>query len=73
MLKELQTASFDTVVGANGVLAVRETPGKRRMGCGVDNGTCPAEPIKTAQNTETQGLSSLMAGSGDRCVLFLCF
>ena len=48
----VQTASMDTVVDANGVMAVRPTPGSRRIGCGIDNATCPASPIKTAQNTE---------------------
>jgi hypothetical protein len=43
----------------NGVLAVRETPESRRAGC--EDGTCPAEPIKTAANNEEMGLSSLMA------------
>ena len=40
----------------NGVLTVRDPLGARRAGC--ENGTCPAEPIKTAQHTETIELSS---------------
>jgi len=42
----------------NGVLTVRDPPGARRGGC--ESGSCPAEPIKTADHTETVALSSQM-------------
>ena len=55
----VQTASSDLTL-ENGVLVVRGNANRRRQGCG-ENETCPAEPIKTAANSEFMGLSSLMS------------